>query len=196
MNTKQLFASDYDEREFIGRQALRDLQRDYPEKFKYELFDNPEQYGAYDAYYFALDHTTQSIKKRIWIEIKIRDKVFPDYILENKKIRGLESERKKLSLNKDEVVFLYLNFTPNGAYLWNITDVDHLESEKREMNKATSTSRTDKTDKDVKMLDPDDAYFFDYRLNKNLILKRFEDQILLKRTKDTIKKVGLEAVLL
>lgn len=195
LKNQNLFEDKFAEREFYGRQALKELQNDYPEKFRFEIFENNDKYAHYDAYYFVLDHNTQSIKKRVWVEIKIRDRVFPDYFLEVKKWNNLEKERNALGLNKDEVVYLYLNFTPEGVYMWNISDIDKYEKEKRLMNKATSTDRNNKIDKEIVNLKTNDAYKFDYYLNKDLILKRYTDKLLLDITKQQIKKKGLEAVL-
>lgn len=194
-NQNLLFEDKFAEREFYGRQALLELQKDYPEKFKFEIHFNEDKYGHYDAYYYIIDHNTQKIKKRVWVEIKIRDTHFDDYFLETKKYNNLEKKRKELFLNKDEVVYLYVNFTPSGTYLWNISDISKFEKEKRSMNKATSTDRKNKTVKEINYLKTNEAKHFDYFINKDLILKKYTDQIILERTKKQIKKIGLEAVL-
>jgi len=188
------FKTEYEKREELGRLALKELEQEH-NIFKNPLLFCPDQYGAYDAYYFKIDNSTQSITKRVWIEIKIRDRIFPNYILEKKKWNRLEQKRKDLGLNKDEVTYLYLNFTPNSTYMWNITDFDKFIIEKMAMNKATSESRTDKIDKDITLLEPKSAYTIDYIYNEHNIMKKYEDEILLKKCKQAIIKKGLESVL-
>lgn len=194
-NTTNLFEDKFAEREFYGRQALKELQKDYPEKFRFEIFENNDKYGHYDAFYYIIDNDTQSIIKRVWIEIKIRDTHFDDYFLETKKWNNLEKKRKELSLLKEEVVYLYLNFTPTGAYLWDISDISNLKKEKRSMNKATSANRNDKINKEINYLKTNNSYRFDYYINKQLILKRYTDELLLDITKKAIQKKGLESIL-
>jgi len=63
------------------------------------------------------------------------------------------------------------------------------------MNKATSESRTDKIDKDITLLEPKSAYTIDYIYNEHNIMKKYEDEILLKKCKQAIIKKGLESVL-
>ena len=88
------FTNDFEKREFIGRESLRELQKLYSNLFKYQLHFTTDTYAAYDAFYHIIDTETHSIKKRVLIEIKIRDRQFPEYILETKKLN---------------LVFLFLN---------------------------------------------------------------------------------------
>ena len=141
-----IFVNDYEKREWLGREALKDLQTLNNDFFKYKLNFTTGQYDDYDAFYFIYD-TDNKFKKYVWIEIKVRDKTFPDYVLEKEKLDRMIKQRERLYLKKEEVVFLYINFCPEGTYCWNITDMDDDKWDRMEMNKSTSNNRIEKENK-------------------------------------------------
>ena len=156
--------NEFQRREELGREALKQLKKLYPNHFKYDLHFTTNVYECYDAYYFIKEDG--SIKKRVWIEIKIRDVDYPDYLLEQKKIQALNKKRDELFLNKDEVDFIYINFTPTKTIIWNITNVDTENTTQLYANKATSISRKYKINKNVIMLKPSDGIVLDYKIDK------------------------------
>jgi hypothetical protein len=179
------FTDDFEKREYLGREALKELQLQHPDKFKYQLSFNSEKYGEYDALFFVIDEN-QQIKKRVWIEIKIRDTEFDEYILETKKLNSLINKRKSLYFTNEEVSFLYINFTPNNTIVWDITNIEP-EGETLKANKATSTSRTDKVDKSVIYLKPEQGKVFDYQINEKHLLTKYDINYLLPKVKSKIK---------
>ena len=190
------FTDDYEKREWLGREALKELKEIYPEYFKYELRFTTEKYAYYDAFYFIIDVDTQKLRKRVWIEIKIRDETYDDYVLELKKLNQLIKKRDEMFLTEDDVIFLYLNYTPNETIIWNITKIkEEGEVKNKVMNKATSTSRKDKKDKKIYYLKPSDGKRLDYVLNEKQLLRKY-DNYLLDKVKEMIKKKpGLEDIL-
>lgn len=179
------FANDYEKREFLGRQGLADLQKLHPNLFKYEIHFVPDLYSAYDAYYHSLDPITGSIKKRVLIEIKTRDKVYEDWLLETSKVQRLKKIIKEMYMTPEEVVILYCNFTPKGVLLWNITEICFgntvgIKKEKKKMNRYTAESRTDKIVKDGYYLKEETAKHFDYVIKENEILNRIKKKELTK----------------
>ena len=190
------FTNDFEKREWFGRQALKELQKKYPDTLKYPLTFSEETYSEYDCRYFVIDEETQSIKRRVWIEIKIRDNNYDEYILEEKKLRSLIRKRDNLLLNKDEVQFLYVNFTPDATLIWKIDDDMLNNSECLVANKATSTSRTNKVNKKVIYLNETTAKRFNYILNEVSLMDNYETEYLLPKLKEQIKKKpGLEDIL-
>jgi hypothetical protein len=165
------FTNDFEKREYLGREALRELKVLYPNLFKYDLHFTTDTYAAYDAFYHIIDSDTHSITKRVLIEIKIRDRHFPEYILETKKLNSLKKIRKDLGFNEDEMSILYINFCPNETIIWNIDKINN-DVKTNEYNKATAVSRKDKVSKDVIMLQPTEGKQLDYILDESKILNK------------------------
>lgn len=190
------FTDEFEKREWLARQALKELQEIYPEYFKWEIHFTEGKYDDYDAYYFILDIEKQNIKKRVWIELKIRDTEYDTYILEKKKLNQLIKKRDSMFLTKDDVEFIYINFTPTRTIIWNITNIkDEKQLERKVMNKATSISRDDKKNKEIYYLYPSEGKILNYVLNEKNLLRRY-DEYLLDKVKEMIKKKpGLEDIL-
>lgn len=190
----QRFTDDFEKREYLGREALKEIQQQYPELLKYQLHFNTEKYGEYDAYYLIINEN-QQITKRVWLELKTRDQDYDEYILETKKLNSLIKKRKSLYLNEDEVIFLYVNFTPTKTIIWNITNINP-EGETLKANKATSNNRKDKIDKQVIYLKPEQGKQLKYVLNEQHLLTKYDTNYLLPKVKEQIKKrPGLEDIL-
>lgn len=190
------FTNEFERREWFGREALKELKRIYPEVFKWDITFTTEPYYEYDAYYFQLDAETQSIIKRFWIEIKIRDAEYDDFILEKKKLKSLIKKRDNLSLGSDDVTFLYINFTPQRTIIWKLKDELLNEVENLVANKATADSRTNKINKEVIYLNPKSGKVFNYILNEKHLESSYDETYLLPKVKEKIKTVaGLEQIL-
>lgn len=171
------FENEYDRREWLGREALKELKRKYPHLIKWELNFTTDKFYEFDSFYFVPDLETGSIKMRVWIEIKIRDDIYPEYILEKKKLQSLIRKRNNLLLKKDEVQFLYINFTPEGTIIWKIGDELLLKTQKLKANKATAQSRTYKVDKEVIYLDKKTGYRFNYIPDEKSLLDNHIEKV-------------------
>lgn len=182
-----IFIDDYEKREWLGRQALKELRSLYPDTFKYNIEFTSGKYDDYDAFYFILDKDNK-LSKYVWIEIKVRKGTFTSYFLEKEKLDRMEAQRERLYLNKDEVIFLYLNFCPEGTYCWNITNIDDGIWEKRLMNVSTSRNSKDKEMKEIKYLEPVKSKQFDYILNEKQLLRNYKLDYLLPKIEEKIKK--------
>jgi hypothetical protein len=183
------FNDDFERREWFGREGLKQLKDKYPNIFKWDLNFTTGKYDDYDAYWFIIDEN-QSIKKRVWVEIKWRDRSFDDYILEVKKLNQLKKLRDSMFLSKDDVTFIYINFTPNGTFMWDITNMED-SGETLVANKATSDSRQNKINKKIIYLP--EGKRFDYVINETQIIRDNQLCDLLDETKKTIKR-GLEEI--
>lgn len=179
------FTNNFQKEEFYARQGLLILQELYPNSFKYKIEFTTGEYDPYDAMFFIIDNETQSIVKRVWIELKIRKTTFDTYLLETKKMNSLLKLRKDMFFTENEVSLLYINFTPNETIIYNLDKVKELPTEKRVMNKCTVVSRTNKVEKSVIMLRPEDGKVLNYILNENEIDNRNKINIIIdKKVKD------------
>jgi len=181
------FSNDFEKREWLGRQATKQLSI-----FKnYQLVFEPDQFSCYDVSFHTYCTYTQQIKMRYFIEIKIRDRIFPEYILEKKKVVSIHKKMSDLGLKKDEYKILYLNFTPDQTLLWDITQLSGEDcTEIMMMNKATSTSRINKIDKLCKMMKPEDAKKYEYVLNETKIIRNETLKNIMPEIEDVIKLEG------
>ena len=178
------FTDDFEKREFLAREALKELNIKYPKLFKNELFFTNDKYSSYDSFYFLTDDSG-SIKKRVKIELKIRDKDFDEFLLEKKKLKSIRKDCR-VYLNDDEYSILYINFTPTQTILWDVSDINEDDSSKLMANKATSVNRIDKENKDVIMLSPDDGIKLKYVLNERELIdnyKKNKNKVLTKSQK-------------
>lgn len=186
------FTNDFEKNEVIARYALKEMNE------KYKLFNGDIQftsdvYSAYDAFYFIIDDVTHNIKKRVYIELKIRNRVFDSYLLESKKMNSLLKIRKDMYFTEDEATILYINFCPNETIIYNIDKVKNLPTEKLIANKCTVNSKTDKIEKKVIMLKPTDGKQINYVLKETDIIKKMEVKELVKKVEKNIKQ-GLELI--
>lgn len=186
------FENEFQKNEEVARYALKEMNE------KYKLFNGDIQftsdvYSAYDAFYFIIDDVTHNIKKRVYIELKIRNRVFDSYLLESKKMNSLLKIRKDMYFTEDEATILYINFCPNETIIYNIDKVKNLPTEKLTANKCTVNSKTDKIEKTVIMLKPTDGKQINYVLKETDIIKKMEVKELVKKVEKNIKQ-GLELI--
>ena len=154
------FKNDFEKREAIGREAFKELKKLYPNTFKWDIQFTTGDYDTYDAYWFILDEN-YSIKKRVWVEIKWRDSIYEEYILETKKLNKLIQLRKE-NFTENEVDIFYLCFAPDGTFMWKLNESMLEDKKSLKANKETSISRTNKIDKGVIFLKREDGKRFEY----------------------------------
>lgn len=97
----------------------------------------------------------QKIESNI-IEVKVRSKHFNRLLLEKRKYNSLKKLKKIEEEAFNNVNIIYLNFTPQGTYLFNLTD-KRFNWESLYANKCTIRSREDKVEKLVTFLDVNDG---------------------------------------
>lgn len=171
----KVYENDYHKREMIGRWALKDILSIYSSKFPSKHDFTAYTFHAYDMCMFATDPDTSSIKKRFFVEIKTRDRIYDEYILEKDKYDRLMNTRDSLYLSKEECKLLYCNVTLGGAYFWDLDRLDTTTLSTLRCNIATVESRSDKKDKKVYYVRPEEAVVSlpDYKLNANLLEERY-----------------------
>ncbi len=182
----QKFIDEFEKREWLGRQALLEIQKLYPNYFKYQINFTTGKYDKYDCYYIVLDEELR-IKKRIVIELKIRDRYFDEYILEQKKYNSLIKMRNELGLSKDEMSILYINLCVDGTYVYDLDKLD-LKWDTLVANKATCDSRTNKVKKSVLYLTKSSGKFIPYIINEKKLLLNNMVETKLNEVKKDISK--------
>ena len=174
------FKNLIDEREFLGREALKDMmEKDlYPKSIiKFTNYNCP-----FDALILPGGESPQSgvfNQKLILAEIKIRDRIFDEYFLEYKKCKSILKIIEKSDYDKEKIDIIYINFLKTNTIIWTISDFIYTDMPYiiKEMNESTFLSRTNKIDKKVYLLNPEDGIQIDYKLDKNYLIKKYESKL-------------------
>lgn len=189
------FSTDFEKNEFVGREALKQIKIMYPDIFSGQI-EYTNDMCVYDAFYFIYDKDYK-IKKRVFIEIKVREKDWDEPFLEYNKWNDITNIAKnELCLNNDEYEILYINFLPSETIVWKIKDMNQNDLVVRKMNKATCNSRSDKKDKKVWLMNKSKGKQLNYILNQQQILSNKYNEYISNKIKEVIKKKpGLEDIL-
>ena len=121
---------------------------------------------GYDSYDCLLQAWKDgSVKIRYIIEVKVRTNHYDELILEKKKLNDL----KKKILDPTTTEIIYINITPKGTFLFNISRLEKegkLITSKMIMNKSTMQSTSNKIEKGIILLDVVKARRFDFKFNE------------------------------
>lgn len=113
------------------------LQNDRPDLFPEPIkYTDVDKYCAYDGW-FVYNGTLYLL------EFKQRFKAFDSYIIEEHKFeRLMEAKQKGLACGRyKNVIVLYINFTPNGRHIWNITN-DKIDKNNRSRYFSVNSAKT------------------------------------------------------
>jgi hypothetical protein len=138
---------NYFNKEKIGREQLLRLISNQNKNVTVNFTD--DKYAVYDAYWSYTDHHGNEVY--IIAEIKVRDKVYSDYIIEKSKLERLQGEALRLEKKdgKKRLVY-YVNFCNNIAYFFNVTEKrTWFKSGNLVMNRNTVKSTTEKILKEI-----------------------------------------------
>ena len=111
-------------------------------------------------------------------EVKVRNKHFPDLILEQRKYNSLNKLRKKELEYFKKVNLFYICFTPKSTYLFDLDKVN-LNWEVGYMNASFVIDKTNKVAKDVTYLAINEASDMNYiYVEKEKITQQVKDKML------------------
>lgn len=186
------FKNDFEKASFFERCAFKNLRKLYdlfPEYNYWETEINEDK-----PYDIGLMKVVEGvIVDKIIIEIKIRNMIFEEYILEPKKVTNIKRYCKNhMCLDEGEYKIYFVNFTPNGTYIWNTNIIDKLEIKVLNCNKDTMVENIKKVNKKVYYLPTEKAKFFEYKWDESQAIpyyKGHNDNIIVKEVK---KRGGLD----
>lgn len=138
---------NYFNKEKVGREQLLRLISNQNKNVTVNFTDN--KYAVYDAYWNYTDCNGNEVN--VIAEIKVRDKVYSDYIIEKSKLERLQGEALQLEKKdgKKRLVY-YVNFCNNIAYFFNVTATkEWFRSGNLVMNRNTVRSTTEKILKEI-----------------------------------------------
>lgn len=179
---------------FIERCAWKEFRSSFT------IFDNFHQVitpyddkDSYDVFLYKIDDKGR-MYDRIFIEIKVRNKIYNDWFFETKKYNSiLKLCREELYLKDEEYKILYVNFTEIGTLIWN-TDIiyeDDMKVSTQMMNKATFKSRSDKTPKSKYDMPLSRAKKLNYFWDESHLEKHYKEYFYNEVEKEVKKKGGL-----
>jgi len=191
------FSNDFEKASFIERCAFKNFVKLYPQFNNYQMlitdFDGKD---LYDIMLYKINEKGL-MSDRIFIEIKVRHTIFDTYFMETKKVNSIINFCKnELYLNDDEYKIWYMNFTPEGTFIWNVKkEMSKNKIIYKEMNKKTMESRSDKVNKSVYELDKASGKRFNYVWDENQLINYYNEYFN-KKVEVKIKgNKGLEDIL-
>ena len=107
----------FEEASVRERFALKQIEPILRKKESTIYYTDIYSYDVYDALLHILENGT--IKKRYIIECKLRDTHYDELMYETKKDKDLTSK----IIDPSNTDILFINFTPTGTYLFNITQL-------------------------------------------------------------------------
>ena len=186
----QQYKKGYNSNEEIGWFFFNELVNKYNifksnEQFTFRVYSKIEDtYSPYDIHIVKFDKNDKFIKS-YFIEIKVRFESYTTYMLEKKKVDSFKKVKKELY--GDDADFLYLNFTPDGTYFWNLNDLidqDKVEYTNRNCN-ISSVENKGKRTKKVLFFSKEEGRRYDYIFS----MGRYESNI--KQKQEECKKIHL-----
>lgn len=122
--------SKYYEDSIVERMYLKEIANELRTLFDIKYFQTPpEGKDIYDGMFYFFKKNDYKLKKRVIIEIKVRQKHYDTLMFEKKKCDDLKALRNKLDKDSkkqtgDDIKsdIWYISVTPKGTYVWNIKD--------------------------------------------------------------------------
>ena len=146
MNTQQKFY----EKSLLERAYLKMIFDKLPTTYDYKTWMTPaDGFDVYDGVILRFEKGTSTLVDRMIIEIKVRDKFYPELIFEKIKYDDLKKVRRIMDLKTKKECFIdvktriiYVNVTPQGSFFF---DIDKLSKDFEWVNEMHWVSTTDKS---------------------------------------------------
>lgn len=146
MNTQQKFY----EKSLLERAYLKMIFDKLPTTYDYKTWMTPaDGFDVYDGVILRFKKGTSELVDRMIIEIKIRDKFYPELIFEKIKYDDLKKARRSMDLKTKKECYIdvktriiYINVTPEGSFFF---DIDKLSKDFEWVNELHWVSTTDKS---------------------------------------------------
>lgn len=146
MNTQQKFY----EKSLLERAYLKMIFDKLPTTYDYKTWMTPaDGFDVYDGVILRFKKGTSELVDRMIIEIKVRDKFYPELIFEKIKYDDLKKVRRSMDLKTKKECFIdvktriiYVNVTPQGSFFF---DIDKLSKDFEWVNEMHWASTTDKS---------------------------------------------------
>ena len=147
MNTIQM---KFYEKSLLERGYLKMIFDKLPTAYDYKTWMTPaEGFEVYDGVILRFEKGTSKLIDRMIVEVKVRDKFYPELILEKIKFDDLKKVRRQMDTKTKKECYedvktrlIYINITPQGSFFF---DLDKLEKEFNWVNEMHWVSTTDKS---------------------------------------------------
>lgn len=186
------------ERDALKKSLILEKLRENYESKGYEFgnqfltpYDDYDKYDAIQTYMKYKDNKTEYL--RILIETKVRSEIYDEMFLEYKKWLSLLKIKVQMSGNYK---LLYINFTPNGTYIYDLTTelLNSCELVTRKMKDYTSAKDPKQIDKKVYLLPLEKAKFIPFIYDESSfqpnIKKEVEKSIEIKKLYDIFGQIN------
>jgi hypothetical protein len=142
--------------------------------FSYEYVTAYDGFDHYDAAQcFVKYENGKNEYIRFLIEVKVRSEVYDEMFLELDKWKELNKIREEIS---GQFKLLYINYTPKGTYIFDITKMDDFILTKREM-KQYSSKESKRINKKVYLLPLNKAKYLPFIYNHNDFKPNYNEEL-------------------
>lgn len=138
------------QKSLLERGYLKLIFDKLPTTYDYKTWMTPaEGYEVYDGVILRFEKGTSILIDRMIVEVKVRDRFYPELILEKIKLDDLKKVRRQMDTKSKKECYMdvktrliYINITPEGSYFF---DLDKIQKEFRWVDELHWVSTTDKS---------------------------------------------------
>lgn len=175
----KLKMEQYGNRERYCIDHLFKMRSEKSSKYNYQVIhtDAGKSIG-YDAMVAVKDKISGKLLQWYLVEAKVRETMFDDWFLEERKLNTLKKEKQKLfdqSFISTDTSILYITFTLENTLIWFLEDMELGEPEKKQMNAVTVAKNQRKVWKSVYSLKNKDATIVNWSYNGNNHLEELKE---------------------
>lgn len=147
MNATQI---KFYEKSLLERGYLKMIFDKLPTAYDYKTWmTQAEGYEVYDGVILRFEKGTSKLIDRMIVEVKVRDKFYPELILEKIKYDDLKKVRRQMDAKTKKECYtdvktrlIYINITPQGSFFF---DLDKLQKDFNWVEELHWVSTTDKS---------------------------------------------------
>ena len=147
MNTTQ---KAFYEKSLLERGYLKLIFDKLPTAYDYKTWMTPaEGYEVYDGVILRFEKGTSKLIDRMIVEVKVRDKFYPELILEKIKLddlkkvrRQMDNKTKKECYTDVKTRLIYINITPQGSFFFDLDKLNKTFNWVEEMHWVSTTDKS------------------------------------------------------
>ena len=147
MNTTQ---KAFYEKSLLERGYLKLIFDKLPTAYDYKTWMTPaEGYEVYDGVILRFEKGTSKLIDRMIVEVKVRDKFYPELILEKIKLDDLKKVRRQMDTKTKKECYtdvktrlIYINITPQGSFFFDLDKLNKTFNWVEEMHWVSTTDKS------------------------------------------------------
>jgi hypothetical protein len=138
------------EKSLLERGYLKLIFDKLPTAYDYKTWMTPaEGYEVYDGVILRFEKGTSKLIDRMIVEVKVRDKFYPELILEKIKLDDLKKVRRQMDTKTKKECYtdvktrlIYINITPQGSFFFDLDKLNKTFNWVEEMHWVSTTDKS------------------------------------------------------